>query len=145
MPKVTIDGRTVEVPAGTNLIEAGLKVGVQIPHYCYHPRLSVVGQCRMCVVKVDGIPKLQTACSTQVVKDGMVVHVEHPEVKAAQEGVMEFLLIDQPTRLPDLRSGGRVRLAGLLLQARPGVLSLRLRGQAGLFRQGTDPPRPTCC
>ena len=52
MPKVTIDGRTVEVAAGTNLIEAALTVGVQIPHYCYHPRLSIVGQCRMCLVKV---------------------------------------------------------------------------------------------
>jgi NADH-quinone oxidoreductase subunit G len=110
MPKVTIDGRTVEVPAGTNLIEAGLKVGVQIPHYCYHPRLSVVGQCRMCVVKVDGIPKLQTACSTQVVKDGMVVHVEHPEVKAAQEGVMEFLLINHPLDCPICDQAGECGL-----------------------------------
>ena len=54
MPKVTINDRTVEVEAGTNLVDAGLKVGVQIPHYCYHPRLSVVGQCRMCLVKIDG-------------------------------------------------------------------------------------------
>ena len=54
MPNVTIDDRTVEVQAGTNLIDAGLEVGVQIPHYCYHPRLSVVGQCRMCLVKIEG-------------------------------------------------------------------------------------------
>ena len=59
MPKVTINGRTVEVEAGTNLVDAAIKVGVQIPHYCYHPRLSVVGQCRMCLVKVDKMPKLR--------------------------------------------------------------------------------------
>jgi len=53
MPTVTIDGRAVEVPAGTNLVDAALKVGVQIPHYCYHPRLSVVGQCRMCMVEIE--------------------------------------------------------------------------------------------
>jgi NADH-quinone oxidoreductase subunit G len=110
MPKVTIDGRMVEVEAGTNLVEAGQKVGVQIPHYCYHPRLSVVGQCRMCVVKVEGIPKLQTACSTQVMKDGMVVHVDHPEVKAAQEGVMEFLLINHPLDCPICDQAGECGL-----------------------------------
>ncbi|HQN39395.1 MAG TPA: 2Fe-2S iron-sulfur cluster-binding protein, partial [Thermoanaerobaculia bacterium] len=63
MPTVTIDDRIVEVPAGTNLIEAGQRVGIQIPHYCWHPRLSVVGQCRMCMVEIEGMPKLQTACS----------------------------------------------------------------------------------
>ncbi|MEE8137778.1 MAG: 2Fe-2S iron-sulfur cluster-binding protein [Thermoanaerobaculia bacterium] len=110
MPTVTIDGRTVEVEAGTNLIEAGEKVGVQIPHYCYHPRLSVVGQCRMCLVKVDGIPKLQAACSTLVVKDGMVVRVEDPEVKEAQEGVMEFLLINHPLDCPICDQAGECGL-----------------------------------
>ena len=74
MPTLTIDGRTVEVPAGTNLIEAGLKVGVQIPHYCYHPRLSVVGQCRLCMVEIEGMGKLQAACSTQVMKAGSRPH-----------------------------------------------------------------------
>ncbi|MGE5233404.1 MAG: molybdopterin-dependent oxidoreductase [Acidobacteriota bacterium] len=110
MPTVTIDGRTVDVPAGTNLIEAGLKVGVQIPHYCYHPRLSVVGQCRMCLVKVEGMPKLQAACATQVVKDGMVVSVDHPEVKALQEGVMEFLLINHPLDCPICDQAGECGL-----------------------------------
>jgi len=110
MPKVTIDGRTVEVEAGTNLIEAGLKVGVQIPHYCYHPRLSIVGQCRMCLVKVEGMPKLQTACSTQVMKDGMVVKVDDPDVKAGQEGVMEFFLINHPLDCPICDQAGECGL-----------------------------------
>jgi NADH-quinone oxidoreductase subunit G len=110
MPKVVIDGRTVEVEAGTNLIDAGQRVGVQIPHYCYHPRLSVVGQCRMCLVKIEGAPKLQTACTTQVMKDGMVVKVDDEEVKAAQEGMMEFLLINHPLDCPICDQAGECGL-----------------------------------
>ncbi|HKI01591.1 MAG TPA: molybdopterin-dependent oxidoreductase [Thermoanaerobaculia bacterium] len=110
MPKVTINDRTVEVEAGTNLIEAGLKVGVQVPHYCYHPRLSVVGQCRMCLVKVEGMPKLQTACSTQVMKDGMVVRTDVPEVAEAQKGMMEFFLINHPLDCPICDQAGECGL-----------------------------------
>jgi NADH-quinone oxidoreductase subunit G len=110
VPKVTIDDRTVEVEAGTNLIEAGFKAGVHIPHYCYHPRLSVVGQCRMCLVKIDGMPKLQAGCSTQVMKDGMVVHTELPEVKEAQKGIMEFLLINHPLDCPICDQAGECGL-----------------------------------
>ena len=110
MPTVTIDGRTIEVEAGTNLIEAGKKVGVQIPHYCYHPRLSVVGQCRMCLVKIEGMPKLQTACTTDVMKDGMVVEVDNPEVQEAQEGIMEFLLINHPLDCPICDQAGECGL-----------------------------------
>jgi NADH-quinone oxidoreductase subunit G len=110
VPKVTINDRTVEVEAGTNLIEAGLKVGVQVPHYCYHPRLSVVGQCRMCLVKVEGMPKLQTACSTQVMKDGMVVRTDVPEVAEAQKGMMEFFLINHPLDCPICDQAGECGL-----------------------------------
>jgi NADH-quinone oxidoreductase subunit G len=110
VPKVTIDDRTVEVEAGTNLIDAAFKAGVHIPHYCYHPRLSVVGQCRMCLVKVDGMPKLQAGCSTQVMKDGMVVHTELPEVKEAQRGIMEFLLINHPLDCPICDQAGECGL-----------------------------------
>jgi NADH-quinone oxidoreductase subunit G len=110
MPEVTIDGRTIEVERGTNLIEAALKVGVQIPHYCYHPRLSVVGQCRMCLVKVEGMPKLQAGCTTQVMKDGMEVVVDDPEVKEAQRGMMEFLLINHPLDCPICDQAGECGL-----------------------------------
>ena len=110
MPVVTIDGRTVEVEAGTNLIEAAKKVGVQIPHYCYHPRLSVVGQCRMCLVKVEGMPKLQAGCTTQVMKDGMQVIVDDPEVQEAQRGMMEFLLINHPLDCPICDQAGECGL-----------------------------------
>lgn len=108
--KLTVDGRTIEVEAGTNLVDATLKAGVAIPHYCYHPRLSVVGQCRMCLVKIDGIPKLQTGCTTQVMKDGMVVHVDDDEVRAAQEGMMEFLLINHPLDCPICDQAGECGL-----------------------------------
>jgi len=110
MPKVVIDGRTVEVPAGTNLIEAGLQVGVQIPHYCYHPRLSVVGQCRMCMVEIEGMPKLQAACSTQVMKDGMVVKTASPSAVEAQRAIMEFLLINHPLDCPICDQAGECGL-----------------------------------
>jgi NADH-quinone oxidoreductase subunit G len=110
VPKVTINDRTVEVEAGTNLVEAGLKVGVQIPHYCYHPRLTVVGQCRMCLVKVEGMPKLQAACSTPVVKDGMVVRTDVPEVEEATKGMMEFFLINHPLDCPICDQAGECGL-----------------------------------
>jgi NADH-quinone oxidoreductase subunit G len=110
VPKVTIDDRTVEVAAGTNLIEAAFKVGVQIPHYCYHPRLSIVGQCRMCLVKIDGMGKLQAGCSTPVTKDGMVVHTNIPEVREAQKGMMEFLLINHPLDCPICDQAGECGL-----------------------------------
>jgi NADH-quinone oxidoreductase subunit G len=110
VPKVTIDDRTVEVEAGTNLIEAAFKVGVQIPHYCYHPRLSVVGQCRMCLVKIDGMGKLQAGCSTQVMKDGMVVHTALPEVREAQQGMMELLLVNHPLDCPICDQAGECGL-----------------------------------
>ncbi len=110
MVSVTIDGRTVEVEAGSNLVDASFKAGVQIPHYCYHPRLSVVGQCRMCLVKIEGVPKLQTGCTTQITKDGMVVRIDDDEVRAAQEGIMEFLLINHPLDCPICDQAGECGL-----------------------------------
>jgi NADH-quinone oxidoreductase subunit G len=110
MPTVTIDGRAVDVERGTNLIEAGRQIGVHIPHYCYHPRLSVVGQCRMCLVEIEGMPKLQAACSVQVGKDGMVVRTDVPAVKEAQKGMMEFFLINHPLDCPICDQAGECGL-----------------------------------
>jgi NADH-quinone oxidoreductase subunit G len=114
VPKVTINDRTVEVEAGTNVIDAGLKAGVLVPHYCYHPRLSVVGQCRMCLVEIsDGgkkMPKLQTACSSYVMKDGWSVHTDTPEVAEAQKGMMEFFLINHPLDCPICDQAGECGL-----------------------------------
>ena len=75
MPKVTIDGREIEVEAGTTILQAALSQGAEVPHYCYHPGLSIAGNCRMCLVEVEKAPKLVIACATPVA-DGMVVNTE---------------------------------------------------------------------
>ena len=92
---LTIDGKEVSVPAGVNVIEAARHAGKLVPHYCYHPRLSVVGNCRICLVEVEGMPVPQIGCNTWV-RDGMVVHTESEKVLRLREGVMEFLLINHP-------------------------------------------------
>ncbi len=92
---LTIDGTEVTVPKGTNLIEAARRLGTHVPHYCYHPALSVVGNCRICLVEVEGMPKLQIACNTEA-RDGMVMHTRNERVEKGREGVMEFLLINHP-------------------------------------------------
>jgi NADH-quinone oxidoreductase subunit G len=95
MPKCTIDGKQIEFAAGTNLIEVAKSAGIEIPFYCYHPGLSIVAQCRMCAVEIEGMPKLQTACSTNAT-DGMVVKTKSERAVANQKSVMEFLLINHP-------------------------------------------------
>ena len=92
---LTIDGREITVPAGTNLVEAPKQVGKDVPHYCYHPRLTIVGNCRICLVEVEGMGKLQIACNTEA-RDGMVVHTDNERVRAGRAGVMEFLLLNHP-------------------------------------------------
>jgi NADH-quinone oxidoreductase subunit G len=99
MPKLTINGKEIEVPAGTNLIEASKMVGAEVPHFCYHPGLSVAGNCRMCLVEIEKAPKLQIACNTPVA-EGMVVLTESDKVKKARQGVMEFLLLNHPIDCP---------------------------------------------
>lgn len=110
MPKVTIDGREIEVPAGTNLIEAARLAGVEIPYFCYHPYLTVVGQCRICMVEVVGQPRLAIACATPVT-DGMVVLSEtSARVKEARTAVMEFLLANHPLDCPVCDQAGECLL-----------------------------------
>ena len=99
MAKVTIDGTEVEVQDGINIIEAAKAADVHVPHFCYHPSLTVVGQCRMCLVEVEGMPKLQAGCSTNV-KEGMKIWVWNEKVEKARQGQMEFLLINHPLDCP---------------------------------------------
>src|SRR5688572_6682919 len=99
MAKVTIDGIEVEVQDGINVIEAAKAADVHVPHFCYHPSLSIVGQCRMCLVEVEGMPKLQAGCATPV-KDGMKIAVWNDKVDKARKGQMEFLLINHPLDCP---------------------------------------------
>jgi len=109
MPKLTIDDTPVEVPDGLNLIEAARLCGVEIPHYCYHPALSVVGNCRMCLVEVEKAPKLQIACNTRVT-EGMVVRTRSERTKAAQRAVLEFLLVNHPIDCPVCDQAGECKL-----------------------------------
>jgi NADH-quinone oxidoreductase subunit G len=99
MPKLSINGKELEVPAGTNLIEAARGLGIEIPHFCYHPGLSVAGNCRMCLVEIEKAPKLQIACNTPVA-EGMAVLTDSEKVKKARAGVMEFLLLNHPIDCP---------------------------------------------
>jgi NADH-quinone oxidoreductase subunit G len=109
MAKVTIDGTEVEVQDGINIIEAAKAADVHVPHFCYHPSLSVVGQCRMCLVEVEGMPKLQAGCSTNV-KDGMKIWVWNEKVDKARRGQMEFLLINHPLDCPICDKAGECPL-----------------------------------
>ncbi len=109
MPKCIIDGKEVEFTPGENLIEVAKRAHSEIPFFCYHPGLSVVAQCRMCVVEVEKMPKLQTACSTPVV-EGMVVKTQSDRVKNQQKAVMEFLLINHPLDCPICDKAGECDL-----------------------------------
>ncbi len=99
MPKLTIDGKEIEVPAGTNLIEAARRLGIEVPHYCYHPGLSIAGQCRLCMVDIEKTPRPSIACNTQAA-DGMVVLTQTERVKDTRRSMMEFHLINHPLDCP---------------------------------------------
>src|SRR5918999_1889027 len=87
---LTIDGRPVTVEKGRTVLQAAIESGVKIPYYCYHPGLGIDGSCRVCIVRIDKMPKLQTSCSTPV-SEGMVVHTQTPDVVEARASVLEFL------------------------------------------------------
>jgi len=109
MITATIDGRQVTAAEGTNIVEAALKIGIDIPTYCYHPGLTVVGQCRICFVEVEGMPRLVTACSTPLQED-MVVLTNSERVREARAAVMEFLLENHPLDCPVCDQAGECGL-----------------------------------
>jgi len=109
MPTITIDGQTIEAPANAMLLPVALENGVHIPHYCWHPKLSIDGSCRMCQVEVEGSPKLVIACNTPV-RDGMVVHTKSAKVENTRKGVMELLLVNHPTDCPICDKAGECLL-----------------------------------
>jgi NADH-quinone oxidoreductase subunit G len=110
MPKLTIDGQEIEVAAGTVVIQAAEQLGIEVPRFCYHERLAIAGNCRMCLVEVSpGPPKPQASCALPC-SDGMVVKTNTPMVKKAREGVMEFLLINHPLDCPICDQGGECDL-----------------------------------
>ncbi len=114
MPRITIDDVEIEVPGGKTLLQAlddvGLLMnGVEIPHYCWHPKLSIDGSCRLCQVEIQGMPKLQIACNTPVT-EGMVVRTQCESVRRAREGVMELLLVNHPLDCPICDQAGECKL-----------------------------------
>jgi NADH-quinone oxidoreductase subunit G len=106
---LTIDGRTITAAKGRTVLQAAIENGIRIPYYCYHPGLGIDGSCRVCIVKIEKMPKLQTSCSTTVA-EGMVVSTETPDVVEARASVFEFLLINHPLDCPVCDKGGECPL-----------------------------------
>ena len=109
MLSLTIDGREVSVAQGTTVIQAAEQLGIFIPRYCYHPGLSVAGNCRICLVDVEKSPKLQIACNMPVI-DGMVVHTQNDKAEAGRRAVLEFLLVNHPLDCPVCDQSGECDL-----------------------------------
>src|SRR3989337_3572214 len=106
---LTIDGRQVTAEKSKTVLQAAIDSGIKIPYYCYHPGLGIDGSCRVCIVKIDKMPKLQTSCSTPVA-EGMVVHTQDAESVEGRKGVFEFLLINHPLDCPVCDKGGECPL-----------------------------------
>ena len=114
MPKLSIDGREVSVPAGMTVIQAAEKLGIFVPRYCYHPGLSIAGNCRICLVDVEKNPKLQIACNTPVA-EGMVVHTKNEKAEDGRRAVLEFLLANHPLDCPVCDQSGECDLQNFYL------------------------------
>ncbi len=112
MAEITLDGQKVEVPDGSMVMHAAEKAGTYIPHFCYHKKLSIAANCRMCLVDVEKAPKPMPACATPVT-NGMVVHTRSEKALKAQQSVMEFLLINHPLDCPICDQGGECQLQDL--------------------------------
>jgi NADH-quinone oxidoreductase subunit G len=110
--KLEVDGREIEVPHGTTVMEAANRLGIYVPHFCYHKKLSIAANCRMCLVQVEKAPKPLPACATPVT-DGMKVQTNSVQARQAQNGVMEFLLINHPLDCPICDQGGECQLQDL--------------------------------
>jgi NADH-quinone oxidoreductase subunit G len=109
MPKLTINGKAIEVPAGTTVLQACQQAGFEVPHFCYHPRLAIAGNCRMCLVEQEKAPKPIASCAMPAA-DGMSILTDSEKAKKARHGVMEFLLINHPLDCPICDQGGECDL-----------------------------------
>jgi NADH-quinone oxidoreductase subunit G len=138
--KITVDDKEVEVSEGRTILQAlddaGLLMnGVDIPHYCWHPKLSIDGSCRLCQVEVEGMPKLQIACNTPA-QDGMVVRTDTDRVKHAREGVMELLLVNHPLDCPICDQAGECKLQDYAYEY--GVVASRTREPRRALKKNVD-------
>src|SRR4051812_12946868 len=109
MPRITVDGKSIEAKPGQMILQACNEQNVSIPQYCYHPGLSIVASCRICLVEVEGIPKLVPACQTPI-REGMVVHTTSTKAIANQKQVMEYLLVNHPLDCPVCDQAGECYL-----------------------------------
>src|SRR5580765_7759965 len=112
MVEIEIDGKKVAVQEGSMVMDAASKVGIYIPHFCYHKKLSIAANCRMCLVDIEKAPKPMPACATPVTQ-GMIVRTQSAKALQAQKGVMEFLLIKHPLDCPICDQGGECQLQDL--------------------------------
>ena len=109
MPKFILDSIEIEFQQGQTIIQAAKDHGITIPHFCWHPSLSIAGNCRVCLVEIEKMPKLAIACST-LAAEGMVVHTASDKALAARNAVMEFLLINHPLDCPICDEAGECKL-----------------------------------
>ena len=117
---VSVDGTKVNVPKGTLAITAAFMAGGDVPYFCHHPRLNPVGACRMCLVRINNAPVFTTACTTPCT-EGMIIDTVSPDVKQAQNAILEFLLINHPLDCPICDRGGECPLQNMTFQYGPGV------------------------
>jgi NADH-quinone oxidoreductase subunit G len=126
MPTLTIDGRQITSPDGSTVIQAAEKLGIFVPRYCYHPGLSIAGNCRICLVDVEKNPKLQIACNTPVI-EGMVVHTKNAKAESGRRAVLEFLLANHPLDCPVCDQSGECELQNFYMNF--GLYDPRFREQ----------------
>jgi len=136
MVEIQLDDQKVEVLEGSTVMHAAEKIGVYIPHFCYHKKLSIAANCRMCLVDVEKAPKPMPACATPVTQ-GMIVHTKNDKAIKAQKGVMEFLLINHPLDCPICDQGGECQLQDLAV----GYLTLWGRKAIGFTQIRVGPNR----
>lgn len=117
---LNIDGKNIVAQSGERLIDVAQREGAYIPRFCYHPKLSVVASCRMCLVDIEGVGKTQPACAT-IVQDGMVVRTNSEKAIKAQKIIMQFLLINHPLSCPICDQGGECELQDTAMGYGPGV------------------------
>ena len=139
MPTATINGKEVTVPRGTAIIRAAATLGINIPHFCYHPALSAPANCRMCLVEVEKARKLEPACYIKV-NDGMVVYTESEKVVAARQAVLEFILINHPVDCPICDQAGECKLQDYYMayDAKPSRLNTGKVGKQKVYPIGPE-------
>src|SRR5271168_3134587 len=113
--KLKINDREVQVPVGTSVIEATRRIGTEVPSFCYFPGLALQAACRMCLVEVEKMPKLQTAC-TLIATEGMVVRTNTDQVRGARKAMLEFLLTNHPLDCPVCDKGGECELQDMVFR-----------------------------